>query len=85
VTLGKVIAKVVAQHASTAAGRRGRQDYVDGPRKLIVGFSDLDKTSADVKAHHLAAAKAELKKASTTVTAAVTLGKKGRQLLHVKT
>src|ERR1700753_4323243 len=43
VAIGKVIAKVSAQQASTANGKKGKQEYISGLRKLITGFSYLDK------------------------------------------
>ena len=84
VTIGKVIAKVSAQRASTANGKKGKQEYIGGLRKLITGFSDLDKALTDVKAHEKSAAETELKKASADVKAGAAEGKKGELLLHVK-
>jgi hypothetical protein len=84
VTIGKVIAKVSAQQASTTSGKKGKQEYIGGLRKLITGFSDLDKALTDVKTHEKSAAETELKKASATVKAGAAEGKKGEQLLHVK-
>ena len=84
VTLGKVIAKVSAAKASTANGKKGKQEYIAGLRKLITGFSYLDKALTDVKTHQKAAAETELKKAAATVKAGAAEGKKGELLLHVK-
>jgi hypothetical protein len=84
VTLGKVIAKVSAQPASTANGKKGKQEFIGGLRKLITGFSDLDKAITDALKHEKAGAKAELKKAASTVKAAAAETKRGELLLHVK-
>lgn len=83
--LGKVIAKVSAQKPSTASGAKGKQEYIAGLRKFITGFSDLDKAISDALKHEKTAAKAKLKKASSTVKAAAAEARKGETLLHVKT
>lgn len=84
VALGKVIAKVSAQKASTAAGRKGKEEYIGGLRKLITGFSYLDKAITAALKHEKTAAQTESKKAVSTVKAATLEAKRGEELLHVK-
>jgi hypothetical protein len=84
VAVGKVIAKISAQKASTPNGKKGKQEYIGGLRKLILGFSYLDKAITHALKHEKTAAKSELEKAVSTVKAAAAEGKKGAALLHVK-
>jgi hypothetical protein len=84
VAIGKVIAKVAAQQASTANGKKGKQEYISGLRKLITGFTYLDKVLTDVKTHEKSAAETELIKGRATVKAGAAEGKRGELLLHVK-
>lgn len=81
--LRKVVSKVSAQEASTAAGKKGESEYVGGLRKLIAGFNDLDKALTDIKDHDKTSAKAELKTAAALVKAGGEEGKKGSAALHV--
>lgn len=82
--LRKVVSKVSAQHASTTSGKQDESEYLGGVRKLITGFSDLNKAITDLKDHNKIGAKAELKKAAALVKAGVEEGKKGKAALHVK-
>jgi hypothetical protein len=84
VALGKVIAKVSAQKASTPSGKKGKEEYVGALRKLIAGFSYLDKALTHALKHERAAAKADAKRAVSTVKAAAAEGRSGAALLHVK-
>jgi hypothetical protein len=82
--LRKVVSKVSAQKASTTSGKQGESEYVGGLRKLISGFSDLDKAITDLKDHNKTGAKTELKAAAALVKAGAEEGKKGAAALHVK-
>jgi hypothetical protein len=82
--LGKVANTVSAQQASTENGEKGKADWLAGVHKVIRGFEDLGTAVGDVKDHHKAAAKAELKQALETIKSGTAEAKTGKTLLGVK-
>jgi hypothetical protein len=79
--LRKAAAEVSTQRASSAQGKRGEADWLEGIHKAAQGFGDLDVALGEVKAKRKTAAKTELLKAAALVKEASPLVRKGKELL----
>jgi septal ring factor EnvC (AmiA/AmiB activator) len=82
--LRKVANTVSAQEASTENGKKGEADWLAGVHKVIRGFEGVGTAVNDVKDHHKAAAKTELKQAAEMIKSGVAEAKTGKALLGVK-
>lgn len=82
--LNKAIDTVDAQRASTAKGKQGETDWLEGAHRLLAALDDLSAAVTKLQHHERAAAKAELLKLKPSLQAAGTKVKDGKALLGVR-
>jgi hypothetical protein len=83
--LRKAAHTVEETKATSAKGKAGEADWLNGVRTVARAFEDLRFSIVAVKAHEKTVAKAKLKAAATDLKTGADLSKRGRQLLGLST